>query len=336
MTPDRSSAILIILGAILFMMAAFSPVSRVFAVPDPAAKLAIIQASPSGWLAAQLLFALGALVTAAGVGLLAARTAGPAASPLAWSAAALAVGALLWSWHVYLRAVDPARFTAGEIPFWLFAGYSLLTLIGLALLGLAVLRMGMPAWLAWLCMGGAGILLVLAVLLGDMPPFVYYLITLTVGIILYRAVVPAAVAAASVTAALLVAAGVTAAAAPAGQAGKPSDPVRPAMDDVVYTLAEWRVRPEKEAEFVTAWQDLGAVFARLPDPPGTGTLLRSVNDPTLFYSFGPWSRLEAVEAMRADPDAQAAIRRLVELCTDATPGTFRLVARAEAPSPEPR
>jgi manganese oxidase len=125
-------------------------------------------------------------------------------------------------------------------------------------------------------------------------------------------------------------------AAPAGQAGEPSDPVKPAMDDVVYTLAEWRVRPGKEAEFVTAWQDLGSVFARLPDPPGTGTLLRSVADPTLFYSFGPWSRLEAVEAMRADPDAQAAIRRLVELCTDATPATFRLVARAEAPSPEPR
>jgi hypothetical protein len=125
-------------------------------------------------------------------------------------------------------------------------------------------------------------------------------------------------------------------AAPAGQAGEPSDPVRPAMDDVVYTLAEWRVRPGMETEFVTAWQDLGSVFARLPDPPGTGTLLRSVADPTLFYSFGPWSRLEAVEAMRADPDAQAAIRRLAELCTDATPGTFRLVARAEAPSPEPR
>lgn len=95
-----------------------------------------------------------------------------------------------------------------------------------------------------------------------------------------------------------------------------------------YTLAEWRVKAGREGDFIVAWKELGEVFARLPDPPGTGTLLRSVSDPDLFYSFGPWRRQEDVAAMRADPDAQAALQRLVELCTEAKPGAFRVVAEA--------
>jgi hypothetical protein len=48
----------------------------------------------------------------------------------------------------------------------------------------------------------------------------------------------------------------------------------------------------------------------------------------LFYSFGPWPSEEAVQAMRQDPQAQAGIDRLRELCTEAIPGSFRLVAEA--------
>lgn len=98
------------------------------------------------------------------------------------------------------------------------------------------------------------------------------------------------------------------------------------MTGGVYTLGVWRVKPDREPEFIAAWQELGEVFRSLPDPPGTGTLLRSEADPNLFYSFGPWSRIEDVEAMRAEPRAQAAIARLVALCAEASPGTFRVVA----------
>lgn len=59
-------------------------------------------------------------------------------------------------------------------------------------------------------------------------------------------------------------------------------------------------------------------------PPGP--LYAALCDPLLFYSFGPWESAGDVEAMRADPDAQAAIQRLVALCDSASPGTFRVVA----------
>jgi hypothetical protein len=98
----------------------------------------------------------------------------------------------------------------------------------------------------------------------------------------------------------------------------------------IYTLGVWRVKPGREDEFVTAWKELGTVFARLPNPPADrGTLIQSLDDATLFYSFGPWKRLEDVETMRENPQAMEGVRQLRELCVDARPGTFRVVAESQ-------
>ncbi len=101
------------------------------------------------------------------------------------------------------------------------------------------------------------------------------------------------------------------------------------MADEIYTLGAWRVKPGREAEFIEAWKGLGDIFRQLPLPPGgKGTLVQSLTDPLLFYSFGAWPSLESVQAMRQDPNAQAGIQRLGEFCTEAAPGSFRLVAEA--------
>ena len=101
------------------------------------------------------------------------------------------------------------------------------------------------------------------------------------------------------------------------------------MEDQVYTLGVWHVKERHEAEFIAAWKDLGRIFASLPQPPSDkGLLIQSTTDPTLFYSFGPWRRSEDVAAMRADPSVQAGIKRIRELCIEATPGMFRLVAES--------
>lgn len=106
------------------------------------------------------------------------------------------------------------------------------------------------------------------------------------------------------------------------------------MEGRPYTLALWRVQPGRESEFVQAWKDLGEVFSRLPDPPGgEGTLVQSVDDPQQFYSFGWWQRFEDIRAMRADPQAGAAVARLAALCTEAQPGAYRVVATVAAVAP---
>jgi len=104
------------------------------------------------------------------------------------------------------------------------------------------------------------------------------------------------------------------------------------MPEGIYTLGVWRVGPGQEATFVQAWKALGDVFARWPRPPaGQGTLIQSIADTGLFYSFGPWHSLEDISAMRANLDAQKGIGRLRELCTEATPGAFKVVAESTAP-----
>jgi hypothetical protein len=104
------------------------------------------------------------------------------------------------------------------------------------------------------------------------------------------------------------------------------------MAEQPYTLARWSVLPNREEEFVAAWHDLAAFFLSLKQPPRWGTLLRSLEDPRLFYSFGPWPSTETIAAMRAEPGAPAAIARLTGLCEETELGTFLVAAVAgEAP-----
>lgn len=101
------------------------------------------------------------------------------------------------------------------------------------------------------------------------------------------------------------------------------------MKESIYTLGVWRVKPGQEDAFIQAWKDLGIVFTHLPQPPnGSGKLIQSLTDSSLFYSFGPWRSLEDIQAMRSSPDAQARLGKLRELYTEATPGNFRVVAEA--------
>ncbi len=97
------------------------------------------------------------------------------------------------------------------------------------------------------------------------------------------------------------------------------------MEGTPYTLAKWRVAPERTDEFEAAWRDLAEAFTRLPQPPIEGTLVRSTTDPQLYYSFGPWRSAADVAAMRADPKAQTALARLRAMCEEATPGSYQVV-----------
>ncbi len=97
------------------------------------------------------------------------------------------------------------------------------------------------------------------------------------------------------------------------------------MTSTPYTLAKWKVRPGMESAFIAAWEQLGGAFSRLAAPPLWGTLLQGDTDPSLFYSFGPWQRLEDIAVMRSDTNAQRALQVVRDLCVEATPGTYRVV-----------
>jgi hypothetical protein len=103
------------------------------------------------------------------------------------SAAVLALGALLWTWYLYVRAVNPGAFVAGALPVWPLMLYFVLTEAGLALFGVALLSSALPQWVGWLMVGSMALFFVLTMILRDIAPFVYYVITLLTGVMLYRA-----------------------------------------------------------------------------------------------------------------------------------------------------
>ncbi len=96
-----------------------------------------------------------------------------------------------------------------------------------------------------------------------------------------------------------------------------------------YTLATYKVVPGREKAFIDAWNDLVVAISSLPNPPYWGTLIRSISDPTLFHSFGPWEDPHDVLAMRDDPGAGAAFQAVHELCVEMSPGDYDVVAHVK-------
>ena len=61
-------------------------------------------------------------------------------------------------------------------------------------------------------------------------------------------------------------------------------------------------------------------------------MLRSFEDPRLFYSFGPWPRMETIAVMRAHPISTETIGKLIALCQETELDTYLVEATAgEAP-----
>ncbi|MDP9439086.1 MAG: hypothetical protein M3P49_10115, partial [Actinomycetota bacterium] len=177
------AAIILLVDSVLFVIAAFMPVSRVFVEPSPAAKLEIITSNRAAWSASQLLFGLGASIAAIGLGFVAYHLRGtPGAVWIHIGPAAVILGAVFWDGHVYLRAVDPEGSVEGRLIGWLFAAYALLTQFGLLAFGVAYLQAGYPAWLGGVTVGGAVIFFIVYLVFKDIPPFVYYILTFVAGI----------------------------------------------------------------------------------------------------------------------------------------------------------
>jgi hypothetical protein len=184
MSIEQVAAIMMIVGSLVFLIGAAIGVPRVFTTRDPAVRLRMLQDHLSAWRSAQPLYAAGPLIAAAGVGSLAGASGNSASRVLCASAsAALASGGLPWTWLTYQRGRRVREFAYGELPGWPFVLYVALTIAGLALLGVGLILDDAPAWPGWLTLGAD-----LAFLFGflrfkDIPPFVFYLLIMLIGVV---------------------------------------------------------------------------------------------------------------------------------------------------------
>ena len=179
----KTEAITILAGAILFIISAFLPYTRMFIEPDADKKLEIIKSSLIQWNLGTVTFAISSLLCALGVAMVALKIQNRLPANLAWVAVVLLViGALLWSWHCVERLRSPEGFVYGNNTPHLFTVYSILTTAGMFLLGLSLLWTLIPAWVSWTLMIGMVLVAIAWLVFKDVPPFVYYLFFLVLGI----------------------------------------------------------------------------------------------------------------------------------------------------------
>jgi hypothetical protein len=183
MNTNRTSGIVLSIGSLLFLAVAFMPVSRVFVVRGAEQQLAVIAADRSGWQVAQFFFGSGATIAWVGLAMLAYRlkTKKRSIFPLV-AVAASGVGLVFWIVYIYLRTISPENFVHSLYPGWLFPAYSFLTLLAILVLGMEMYRLKFPRWLALFTMLSAVLLALAFLVLKDLPPLLYYIVTLVDGI----------------------------------------------------------------------------------------------------------------------------------------------------------
>lgn len=94
----------------------------------------------------------------------------------------------------------------------------------------------------------------------------------------------------------------------------------------VYTSGSWRVKEGRGDEFVAAWREL-AEWSKREIPGAVGaTLVRDLDDPGHFVSFGPWESLEAIESWRNSEGFRERVGRIRELLDGFEPMTGEAVA----------
>jgi hypothetical protein len=183
---DKIGAIFTIVGSVMFLGAAFFGTPRVYMESSPAEKLEIISASPGTWIAAQILFGLGAVSAAGGLATAVIALRGQAGGWIVYaSVALLVIGAMAWSQHLYARMQDPTAFAMGALSTLPLLIYFVLTPIGFAGLGLVLVSSSLPDWVGWMLIAGMALFLIVTVVTRDMVPLVYYLPTLVAGVMIY-------------------------------------------------------------------------------------------------------------------------------------------------------
>ena len=152
MTTERIGGILLIVGSLVFGIGAAVGVPGVFTRRDPQVRLHMLTERLGAWQIAQPLYGAGPVIVTAGVAFLAAAADDGSRALLGAASGALAIGTLAWGWSLYLRGTRVSAFAFGTLPGWPFATYVLLTIGGIAFLGLGLLG-DSPAWLGWVTLG---------------------------------------------------------------------------------------------------------------------------------------------------------------------------------------
>lgn len=183
---SRAGAVMACAGG-AFLTAAFLPVSAVYTKKGFSQRWDVLRRHPFQWRAEQVGFGAAITTMPVGLGLLAAQLLPGRGRGAALAATgAFALAAPLWSAELVQRVRSPESFARGQIDSRPFYAYTVLTLAGLALVGVAARRAGLPRWLSVLDVGAAGAFSLVLAATRDLPPFTVHAVLLANGVALAR------------------------------------------------------------------------------------------------------------------------------------------------------
>lgn len=93
-----------------------------------------------------------------------------------------------------------------------------------------------------------------------------------------------------------------------------------------YTHTTWVVKPGFEELFVERWTEW-VEWSRTEGFRAQALLLRDLDNPRTFVSFGPWESLDSVARWRGSPGYQERVRLLHAVVESFEPRTFEAVQR---------
>jgi len=185
MDITQISALLLILGTTLIYTGFGVSPWGIYTEQNIQAKSKLLEAQRGRWFVGQAIVIFGGMVAVAGLLYLIPIFRDSQGALLAVMAGvAFVLGHIFWFWEVGLRAVRPQLFAKNELQGWWYRTYSIFVLLALAVLGAAFWVQGTHPVLGAGLFGGAGLTLVLTIIDKGVPPFVYYALTLAIGLTL--------------------------------------------------------------------------------------------------------------------------------------------------------
>lgn len=183
----------VITAACTCWFAGISMVGNVHAVKDAATRLDMLERDRRFWVLGQILAAAGTAAAPAGFARFAAQLRSAPASDAhagkdlaALSAAAMLAGSPLFVAALASRAADIRRFAYREGPGWPFLSYAGLQTAGVGAAGAALLLTPLKGPAAVASVASVPLFTAILSRYRDIPPFVFYLLELAVGVKLMR------------------------------------------------------------------------------------------------------------------------------------------------------
>ena len=200
MDAERAAGLLLIGGSICFLVGAFNPVLFSVWTAPTETQLRLIAERATAWTISNALFLVATVLTVAGLWLVPDLVGGSGVAVARAATVADLLGAVAWVISLVIRlavapktassfasagAMDPSYSGLSSLAGGLFVVFTLVTGASLVALGLAIVAGGaLPVFAGWFAAALGGVIVVGYLAAGDMPPFVAYLPTGLVGIVL--------------------------------------------------------------------------------------------------------------------------------------------------------